>query len=325
MKKIETVSLVGLGAIGCAYLSRIAQVLPPENVRVIADKKRAEKYKNGVSVNGKNYQFTVADPEDSCEPADLLIFAVKFNQLGEAIEEAKNHVGSETLILSFLNGVTSEELIGARYGMEKLLYSISVGIDAVRVNTSVCFHSLGTVSFGEKKNAEGQYSEKVLRVRELFERAGINYSIPEDMMRTLWWKFMVNVGINQTSAVVGGPYGVFQNVPVAHDLMESAMEEVVALTAKAGVNLTRADIEDWNGMLEKLSPVGKTSMLQDIEAGRQTEVNIFAGTVVDLGARYGVPTPVNSTLLKIIQSMEGKFKYRKNQNKSDERIGKYGD
>ena len=96
---------------------------------------------------------------------------------------------------------------------------------------------------------------------------------------------MVNVGMNQASAVMRAPYGVFQTMPEAQALMEALMHEVIVLAEHAGVNLVEQDIADWYGFLNTLSPQGKTSMLQDIEAGRKTEVEIFGGKVVALGKR----------------------------------------
>ncbi|MBW2561489.1 MAG: 2-dehydropantoate 2-reductase, partial [Deltaproteobacteria bacterium] len=142
------------------------------------------------------------------------------------------------------------------------------------------------------------------RVQEAFDRAGIVYETPEDMIRMMWWKFMINVGMNQGSAVMRAPYGVFQTSLEAQGLMEALMKEVIALTDVMDVDLTNRDIEEWYPFLGVLSPEGKTSMLQDIEAGRKTEVEIFGGKVVELGEAHGVTTPVNQTILRIIRVLE---------------------
>jgi 2-dehydropantoate 2-reductase len=124
------------------------------------------------------------------------------------------------------------------------------------------------------------------------------------MIRMLWWKFMINVGINQASAVMRANYGVFQTSLDAQELMSVLMREVIVLAQHAGVNLKEQDLHDWYPVLKSLSPNGKTSMFQDIEAGRKTEVDVFAGKVVDLGESYGISTPVNRTLFSIIRVLE---------------------
>lgn len=307
---INTISIVGLGAVGCAYINQIIKTVPIENVSVIADGERAKRYtENGVIINGQNFRFKIVTPAEKCSPADLLIFCVKFYQLEDAIEEVKNQVGPDTIILSLLNGISSEEIIGARYGIEKVLYSVIAGIDAVRVGNNAISNRLGTTYFGDRLNQPGAYSEKVLRVQEFFNYTGIQYSIPEDILKTLWWKFMFNVGINQTSAVLKVPYGVFQHVSEVRKLMVDAMGEVVVLSQKIGVNLGQEDIAEALRIIDSLTPTGKTSMCQDMEASRQTEVDIFAGTVVDLGKRYDVATPVNAMFLRIIKASEDVFRY----------------
>jgi 2-dehydropantoate 2-reductase len=89
--------------------------------------------------------------------------------------------------------------------------------------------------------------------------------------------------------------------------MESAMREVIRLSEKAQVNLTAEDIKRFNEILLDLNPQGKTSMLQDVEAGRKTEVEMFAGKVIALGRQYHVPTPVNQRLFDLIKEIEAKY------------------
>lgn len=302
MKQIQKVTVIGLGALGCAYAGKLYD-LNPSGLKILAGGQRAQRYKDeGIIINGKRYDFNYVSPEESSEPADLIMVVVKAYQLSQAIADIKNHVGDNTIILSLLNGITSEELIGKEYGMDKMLYSVSYGLTANREGNHIRFPSYGNIAFGEKNNR--QYSEKVLVVQDLFERAGIPYSIPENMLHSLWWKFMLNVGINQCSAVTRGRFGTFQKSREARQLMEAAMWEVVQLSEKTGVNLTKADMEKWYEVLAALDPNSRTSMLEDIECGRKTEVEIFAGTVCELGEKYGVATPVNRTLLHILKVIE---------------------
>jgi 2-dehydropantoate 2-reductase len=258
--------------------------------------------REGVVVNGKPYHIPVLTPEDRAAPADLVIVAVKYQHLDDAIRDMKNRVGAETLIISVMNGIESEERIGAVHGMDKILYCVSVGIDALRDANRVLYTTQGKLFIGEADNSA--LTQRVRRIQVLFDRAGIVYETPPDMMRILWWKFMINVGINQASAVLRAPYGVFQAAGEARELMDAAMREVVHLAGKAGVDLTEADIRGFDPYLFRLSPQGKTSMLQDVEAGRKTEVEMLAGRVIELGRRYDVPTRVNRSLFAQIRKIE---------------------
>lgn len=303
MADIRKISLIGMGAIGCVYGSKLLDALPDKNIQVIADAGRIERYqKNGFLINGKRYDFPYALPDGQTEPSDLIIVSVKANQLPQAIQDMRRHVGGQTIILSLLNGITSEEIIGETYGMDKILYAMCNGVDANRIGNHTHFTNYGKIFFGEKTNKT--YSEKVKAVKALFDQAELPYDIPENMIHTLWYKFMINVGINQASAVTRGQYKIFQTVEEARELMESAMREVIRLSQKTGANLTEDDLKRWYGILYNVYPESRTSMLQDIEAGRETEVEIFSGLVCDLGKKYGVATPVNQTLYFIIKTVE---------------------
>jgi len=303
--QIKKVSIIGLGAVGCIYASRLHD-MDYASVTVIADVDRIERYKRDkYIINGRAYDFNYVSPEEKTEPDDLIIVSVKFNNLKQAINEINNHVGEDTIILSLLNGISSEEIIGETYGLDKLLYGICIGIDAVRQGNVVTFSKSGKLVFGERANVI--YSPKVQAVKELFDSAEIPYKIPEDMIRFLWWKFMVNVGINQSSAILGAHYNVFQTNSDARALMEAAMWEVINVSKKVGINLNENDLLSWYEVLYKLSPEGRTSMLEDIENRRKTEIELFGETVCMLGEKYGVETPVNKTLVSIIKVLENKY------------------
>ena len=308
MKKIETVTMIGLGAVGGGVLAKIAETVPMGNIRVVASGARAERLRqDGIEVNGRKYKFNVYEPADTPGPADLLLIVVKNNQLGEAIAAVRNHVGPDTVILSLLNGVTSEQEVAAAYGAEKVLHSLMLGTDATRVGNRTEYASLGIIPFGEARNEAGAYAENVLRVQEFFTRTGVNHEIPADMIRTMWKKFMLNVGLNQTSAVVRCTYSVMQHEGPARDLVRSAMQEALAIVEREGIDLSAADLQEGLEVLDRLGPKGKTSMLQDVEAKSRTEVEMFGGTVVALGKKHGLPTPVNEVLYRAIKAMEETF------------------
>ena len=257
----------------------------------------------GFFINGERRDFPLVGLEADA-PADLVIVAVKTYQLATAINDMRGHVGAKTLVLSLLNGISSEEELAAAFGWEKVLYAMVLGIDAVREGNATRYSSTGRIHFGDARNATGAWSPRVARIAEFLDRTGVAYLVPEDMVRSLWFKYMINVGINQASSVLRAPYGVFQTVKEAQEVMESAQREVVALSRALGTGLLDEDIVTWHQTLRGLDPQGLTSMLQDVPARRKTEVEAFAGTVIALGRKAGVPTPMNETLYVIIRAME---------------------
>jgi 2-dehydropantoate 2-reductase len=302
LKPIKNVAVLGAGAIGASYAAMFFDASGFSTVLVAKDQRYDRLKSEGFVINRRKYSIPVVHPDEAVPPADLIIVALKNHDLPDAVHDLKNLVGDQTIIMSVMNGLDSEEYLGSVYGMDKVLYAIAVGIDALREGNSVIYTVSGKIVFGEAENSHP--SERVLRVQNAFDRAGIKFETPTDMIRALWWKFMVNVGINQASAAMRAPYGVFQSSPEARELVDILMREVIVLAAREGVNLVEKDVDEWNAVLNGLSPNGKTSMLQDIEAGRKTEVDVFGGKVVELGKKYNVPTPVNQTLLSIIHVLE---------------------
>ncbi|MDR1621750.1 MAG: 2-dehydropantoate 2-reductase [Synergistaceae bacterium] len=312
MDKIKTVSLVGLGGIGSVYLSAISEKIPMEDIRVIAGGERAARYrKDGVVVNGRSFHFPVYEPGEPVAPADLLLFAVKQTGLEEAIRDARGHRGPDTIILSLLNGITSEQVIAEALGAEHLLYSLVLLTNAVRAGDSTLCSGLGTILFGEAVNPRDSLSPDVEKVAEFFTRSGIAHEVPEDMVRALWKKFMSNVGGNQVSAVFRCRNAVMRDVPAIRDLLLAAAQEVIEVSKAEGTGLADDDIQELKANLERLDPNGKTSLLQDLEAGRRTEVDIFGGAVAKLAAKHGLRAPVNEMLVRFIHAAEDVAEYMK--------------
>jgi 2-dehydropantoate 2-reductase len=302
MPTIKRIAILGAGAMGGAYAAMFDAVEAFDTMFVARGARGTRLAQDGLIVNGKTVKIPVVHPDNATAPADLIIVALKHHHLRDALDDLKLLVGDHTIIISIMNGLESEEIIGAVYGMEKLLLSIAVGIDALREGNRIAYSNPGKLIFGEARNTE--ISPRVQRLQTVFTQAGIPHDTPEDMRRTLWWKFMINVGMNQASAVMRAPYGVFQTSADARALMQALMHEVIILAQASDVNLSASDIEGWLDILPTLSPEGKTSMLQDIEAGRPTEVDVFAGKVVTMGRELGIAAPVNAALLHIIRVLE---------------------
>lgn len=300
--EIRSVAIVGAGAMGAAYASLFDQATG-FSTYFVADGDRYQKLsRQQLVVNGRTCTIPIKRPEEITEGADLIIVALKHHHLRQALPLIKAAAGAQTVILSVMNGLESEDIIGGVCGMDKMVWAIAVGIDAVREGQRFSYARPGKIIFGVK-GKEADRGRTALLAGAL-ERTSIAYEIADDIERSLWWKFMVNVGINQASALLRAPYALFQRSAEARELMLLLMQEVIALAEKSGVDLSEADLRQWLAVLDSLSPEGKTSMLQDIEAQRKTEVEIFAGKVVALAKKHAVPVPANALVLKALRAME---------------------
>lgn len=302
--EIKTVAIVGMGALGMLYGEQLQKVLPAGAVRFVMDEERFKRHKNDkYEVNGVEQSFTLQSVAQA-EPVDLVIVATKFSGLNEALEEMQGLVGPQTIIFSVLNGISSEEYIKERYGDDNLLYCVALGMDAVREGTSLTYQHKGILKLGMLAKKQ---RPALAAVMALLEKAGIQYVIEEDILHALWAKLLLNVGINQTCMVYETNYGgAFTNEEARQDMF-AAMHEVITVAQREGIKLTEADFEGCVKVLRGLSPEGLPSMRQDAMSKRKSEVELFAGTIIRLGAKHNVPTPVNQRYYDIIKAMEAKY------------------
>ena len=300
---LKNVLFLGLGAVGASIASQFEDADYPVNV--LCDAKRKEKYqKNGFIINNKRYDFSYYTPDEYHLPVDLIIIAVKYNNLIEAIKQLEGLVGEKTIIMSLLNGIDSEEIIAEHLGNNNIVHAFIYKIDATKNDNIITHFSKGIIVFGEKT---GRPSAKINLIREIFDRAAINYEISDHILKRMWWKYMSNIGLNQTTAVLKAPYRVIQKVLFAQELARLAMEEVVTISKVMGINLSEKDIDGVMEMLGQLYPDGKSSMLQDVEAKRETEVAMLSGKLCQLGEQFNIPTPINRVFYNLIKSMESMY------------------
>lgn len=298
MKDIKNVLICGVGAVGSIYADKI-QNFDSESLRVLVDEQRLKRYlDNPIVFNGKELNFNYVLPDENNYKADLIIIATKFYGLEDAINNIKNFITDDTVILSLLNGVTSEEIIAKAYGRDKLLYSYFIGHSAIRTGNSVVHDDVNTIVYGSENEAD---NENVLRVKKYFDKAGINYKIPEDIKHSLWLKFMLNVCANQPTAILRMTFGEMLENSCFMDFAIEVMKEVQAIAKAEGVKNSEAMIDETVAHLHTMIPEGKTSMLQDVEAGRKTEVDMFAGTVMQLGIKHNIPAPYNKVLKEMVE------------------------
>ena len=278
MNPIKTTAIYGLGALGMLYGSMLQKTYGPENVKFVMDSPRSARHKKDVyTINGEHFDFALLDAAEVTGPSDLVIIAVKGPSLAEVVEQTAPSIGSDTIIISFMNGITSEDILAERYGRSHVLDCIAIGMDAMRDGTQLSYTKCGKLQFGSRDGSQGADAQAV---EQYF---AVPHEVRGDIRRAMWFKFLLNVGVNQACTVYETDYGHVTSPGPICDEMKEAMREVCRLAAVEGIELTEADIEAAIELERTLKPDGYPSMRQDALTERPTEVDLFAGTVIVMG------------------------------------------
>jgi 2-dehydropantoate 2-reductase len=295
---IRSVAIVGLGAIGTLYAARIAAI-DADNLRIVADPRRIQGFRDRPpSFNGTPLRLAYASPDAPGAPADLVLIAVKAASLPSALDAIAPFLHKGTQILPLLNGVESQDRIAAVFGWPRTLRGFVFCNSAMRDGHDVRQQGAARIVFGEASNDPP--APRVKAVADYFARIGVDHHVPADMRFAQWRKFILNVGLNQAEALLRVPHGGLQRSPAAMRLARELMDEAATVAHAEGVADARG-IPDWvEGVVRTLPPEDKTSMLQDVEAGRPSEVDVFAGVVCRLGRAHGIPTPANERALRLL-------------------------
>ncbi len=306
--EIKNTAIVGAGALGVMFGSHIARTLGRDRVVFVADEERIARYRaEGIYCNGEREDFRYAVCGDSSEQADLVIFATKYMALSQAIEEIRAQVHPNTVFISLINGIVSEEEIGRAYGADRVIGCIAQEMDSVKRGNQFFYNSMGVLVIG---NFGGVRDEKLAALESFLDEAGICYRESQNIEYDMWNKLMFNTGINQISAVFDLTYGGVAADEKASGTMAAAMEEARAVASSRGIILGEEEIPRWMEVLRRLTPDSMPSMRQDTLAGRPTEVELFAGTLRRIGRENGVPTPVNDWLYEQIRAIEERNRRR---------------
>ena len=302
--QIKNVAMIGAGAIGGVYSYSLHKLLG-DNFAFIANGKRKEKLEQeGLYLNGEHFNPKVVSSDEGTT-FDLIIVSVKNYQLQSAIEDMRNLVGENTIILTLLNGISARDVLQEEFKDNNVLYGLAIKIDAVKVGNKITQNSKAIIQFGDKYNKT--MSEEVLAVKNLLNDAKINNQVFEDMIKTVWTKWMLNIGLNQVSAISGATYGVIKNTPELLSLVNKAMTEVMEVSKACNINLGDESWASVQDVIDSLDGDGKTSLLQDVENKRKTEIEYFSGTLIKIAKEHNVEVPVNEVLYNFIKAKERNY------------------
>ena len=313
MKPIENVAIVGFGSLGAMYAACFGAAMGPERVFVVADAARTERYRAAAATfNGEPIRVTYLTYEEAAEraavqPFDVVLYAVKYGALPEAIEQSSPLVSLDTAVISVLNGITSEEVLAERFGWDRVLLCIAQQMDSRKVGAVVTAGCVGVMALGVRDPEDAAQRANLARVTEWLAAVEQPFIVPADIQHQLWGKLICNVGVNQACAVYDCCFNGIHVPGEAREAMIAAMGEVAAVGRACGIALTDDDVAYWLDIIDHLNPAGMPSLRQDVLARRPTEVELFSGTINRLGAAHGIPTPQNERFYAAIKELESSF------------------
>ena len=311
--KIQSVAVLGAGAVGSYVLWGLSGK-PGVKLGVIAEGDRAKRLQeNGCGINGKVYRPKVWTPEQA-HGVDFLVVCLKYGALPGALDSIRRTVGENTVVMSLMNGVDSEELIGAEVGAEHVIHSL-IKVASHREADGYHFNpetTLGII-YGEL-NAPYE-SERVQAIADLFDGSGVRFRVTEHIREEMWAKFRLNVCNNLPQAILGAGVGCYRDSVHMKAISDGLRGELEAIAAAKGIDLKIADAAAGRG--SAVPPTARYSTLQDLDAKRHTEIDMFSGALMRMGKELGIPTPYNAFTYHIIKAMEekndGKFDYTGNE------------
>ena len=298
---IRKIGIIGAGATGVSIGSAFYSVYK-KRFYFIATGERAERLeKKGLLIN-HDWIFPQVCSEKNKVQLDLIIMCVKNFSLEQAIIDMQEFVSENTIILPLLNGVTAVERVRKAFPNNPVPYGIILRTDAERIGKNITVSTRGEIQMGFAKHEIPTCD--LQEVKALFDAVGVRAKIYDDILYMLWRKWMINIGSNQVSVLTGAQFKYFGEVEEIIILVRAAIQEILEISKKLDIGLTEKDVDDIIEILIAYPPEKKTSMLQDIEAHRSTEIDYFAGTVMELGKEVGIDTPVNRVLYYAIKAKE---------------------
>lgn len=307
--KYQSVAILGAGAVGSYIMWGLAKKKEIDLCVVASGERKARYEREGFIINGQMYHPAVRTPEEA-SGVNLFIVATKYQALRPALGDIQTVAGEHTTVMSLMNGVDSEEIIGEVIDPSQIVHSL-IKVASERKDNQVVFDPETTIGivYGETDLSRG--TGRVEALNDLFADTGLHYRATDVILTEIWSKFRLNVSNNQAQAMVGCGVGAYRDSEHVAFLRDRLREEVDRIAEKKGIDFDKADTSSTFG--SKVRDRARYSTLQDLDAGRHTEVDMFAGAVVRMGRELGIPTPYNEFTYHMIKALEekndGKFDY----------------
>jgi 2-dehydropantoate 2-reductase len=264
--------------------------------------------KSGLEIEREGKTRTVrlratANPED-VENCDLAIVFVKSTHTGDAALTARKITGQQGLVLTLQNGMGNADRIAQDVDpMNVIAGTTSYG--ATMLGPGKIRHAgVGLTTIGMWLDGE---QEKATKVAAFFSKAGIETEVAADVRSIVWGKLLINVGINAITALTGIKNGELLDLEATKALSRAAVEEAVAVAGAQNIDV-REDVVAHVLEVARATGANRSSMGQDVDNRRLTEIGAINGVVVKEAERLGVPAPVNRTLTALVETLQAHYK-----------------
>ena len=260
----------------------------------------------GLRINDEVVKVRATDKPGEIGAVDLVLVFVKCYHTEAAVRNALPLIGPDTVVLSLQNGWGNGPRITKIVGEDKLLVGVCYHSSTVAGPGHVLHVGKGMTFMGE---LNGKMTKRLSRVADTFKESGIDVTPTDQVLKEIWSKLALNVCTLPTSALLR----FYAPQLVQHDsmleLMKALLKEVIAVAHAQKIPLDFN--ERWEaitGLLKRCALTAKSSMFQDVEKSRQTEIDVINGAIVETGERLNIPVPYNRAMLWMVKSLEGTFK-----------------
>ncbi len=240
---------------------------------------------------------------------DAVVVAVKAYDTVSAVDVVRHVARRGALVLSLQNGIGPLEILEQRLGGAYTVLGVVAYVGARRVSDNEVEYAGGRRLVVGPRRGEAAGPE-VDELAELLRRGGFDVEVVSDVEPWRWDKLAVNAAVNPITAVLGVPNGAIARSEHLMGLAENVVREVELVARAEGVKLPRDPLAALREAVEATSS-NKSSMLQDIEARRPTEVDFINGVVVRLAVKHGIHVPYNEALYLLVKSVEDLYDVEK--------------
>ena len=299
------IAIVGPGALGCLFGGLLA--LAGHDVRMLSRRPEHAEHieRDGLVVerDGAERRAAVRADDNTARlgPVDVAIVLVKATDTAAAAPSLPALLAPDGAAVSLQNGLGNVEALTAVVGPERVLGGVTSQGATLLGPGRVRHAGFGPTTLAE---ATGGLTERAERIAALLDAAGIPARAADAVGPLVWGKLIANAAINPLGALLRCQNGVLVERPSSAPLFDGLAAEAGAVARALGVALPFPDPVKHARSVAQVTYANRNSMLQDVEAGRRTEVDAINGAVARLGAEHGVPTPLNATLAALIRALE---------------------